>query len=63
MPALIVNIAFLAAGIIMIICMGMYLRLDNRRRDKMQGVHLRAENVATRDLVGGWKDPNWRWTV
>ena len=62
-PALIVNIAFLGAGIVMIVAMGVYLRLDNRRRDREQGVHLNAKDVPTQELVGGWKNPNWRWTV
>lgn len=62
-PALIVNCAFLATGITMIVSMGTYLRLDNRRRDKLQGVHLRAQDIATKDLIDGWNDPNWRWTV
>ena len=63
MPALIVNAAFQAAGILMIIGMGLYLRWDNRRRDREQGVVLRAKDVPTQELVGGWKDPSWRWTV
>lgn len=62
-PALIVNCVFLGIGIIAALSIGIWLRLDNRRRDKQQGRRLRVEDVPTQDLVGGWEDPNWRWTV
>ena len=62
MPALIVNCVFLLAGACVVIGLGTWFRLDNRRRDKEQGVRLTAGDVATQNLVGGWKDPNWRWT-
>ena len=63
LPALIVNALFLGVGVLMILTLGIYFRLDNRRRDREQGVHLRAKDVPTQELVGGWKDPSWRWTV
>ncbi|OGM43991.1 allantoate permease [Aspergillus bombycis] len=62
MPALIVNCVFLLVGACVVIGLGTWFRLDNRRRDKEQGVRLTAGDVATQTLVGGWKDPNWRWT-
>ncbi|GMF75069.1 unnamed protein product [Aspergillus oryzae] len=62
MPALIVNCVFLLVGACVVIGLGTWFRLDNRRRDKEQGVRLTAGDVATQNLVGGWKDPNWRWT-
>ncbi|KAL1853339.1 hypothetical protein Plec18167_005571 [Paecilomyces lecythidis] len=63
MPALIVNCVFQMVGIFMILCLGMWFRYDNRRRNKLQGVNLTAADVATQSLVDGWKDPNWRWTA
>lgn len=54
MPALIVNSVFLATGVVVIVCLGVWFRIDNRRRDKAQGVHLTAADVMTRNLVGGW---------
>ncbi|KAE8313427.1 major facilitator superfamily domain-containing protein [Aspergillus transmontanensis] len=62
MPALIVNCVFLLVGACVVIGLGTWFRHDNRRRDKEQGVRLTAGDVATQNLVGGWKDPNWRWT-
>ncbi|GLB19588.1 hypothetical protein AtubIFM61612_009495 [Aspergillus tubingensis] len=62
-PALIVNCAFLLFGELVILGMGTYFRYDNRRRDREQGVRLTAADVSTKSLVGGWKDPNWRWTA
>lgn len=53
---------FQAVGIIIVLGMGLYLRWDNRRRDKRQGVRMTACDIATEALVGGIKDPNWRWT-
>ncbi|KAE8342228.1 hypothetical protein BDV24DRAFT_162781 [Aspergillus arachidicola] len=62
MPALIVNCVFLLVGASVVIGLGTWFRLDNRKRDKEQGVRLTAGDVATQNLVGGWKDPKWRWT-
>ncbi|PLB43327.1 allantoate permease [Aspergillus steynii IBT 23096] len=62
-PALIVNCAFLLFGVLVILAMGAWFRWDNRRRDREQGVRLTAKDVATKSLIGGWKDPNWRWTA
>lgn len=63
LPALIVNCVFLVTGVVVILSLGMWFRYDNRRRDKLQGVRLTAADVPTESLVGGWKDPSWRWTV
>ncbi|PYH98422.1 allantoate permease [Aspergillus ellipticus CBS 707.79] len=62
-PALVVNCAFLLFGVLVVLAMGAYFRWDNRRRDREQGVKLTAADVSTKSLVGGWKDPNWRWTA
>lgn len=62
-PALIVNCAFLLAGVLVILALGTWFRWDNHRRDRAQGVRLTAKDVSTKSLIGGWKDPNWRWTA
>ncbi|KAF7596105.1 hypothetical protein BBP40_003367 [Aspergillus hancockii] len=62
-PALIVNCAFLLFGVLVILTLGTWFRYDNRRRDRAQGVKLTAADVSTMSLIGGWKDPNWRWTA
>ncbi|KAH7020698.1 major facilitator superfamily domain-containing protein [Microdochium trichocladiopsis] len=41
--------------------MGLWPRRDNRRRDKEQGVVLKAEQVNTQHLADGANDPSWRW--
>ncbi|KAE8152938.1 allantoate permease [Aspergillus avenaceus] len=61
-PALIVNCAFLFAGVLVVLGLGTWFRIDNRRRDRAQGVRLTAGDIATEHLVAGWDDPNWRWT-
>lgn len=53
LPALIVNVVFLSVSVLMILSLGIYFWLDNRRRDKQQGIHLRAGDIPTQDLVGG----------
>ncbi|RJE25372.1 Major Facilitator Superfamily [Aspergillus sclerotialis] len=62
MPALIVNCVFLLIGVIVIVCLGLWFRYDNNRRNKLQGVNITAADIATEALSDGWKDPNWRWT-
>ncbi|KAI9730744.1 MAG: hypothetical protein M1834_005713 [Cirrosporium novae-zelandiae] len=63
MPALIVACVFQVVGIIILISLGMWFRMDNHRRNKAQGVNLTAADVPTGSLIGGSKDPNWRWTA
>jgi uncharacterized membrane protein YedE/YeeE len=60
-PALAVTAAFGAVGIIMVGLFGAWMRLDNRRRDAVQGVKLRAKDVDTRVLREGPKNPSFRW--
>ncbi|KAI9923943.1 hypothetical protein ASPWEDRAFT_50323 [Aspergillus wentii DTO 134E9] len=62
MPALIVNCVFLLTGVAVILCLGTWFRYDNRQRNKQQGVRMSAGDIATESLIGGWEDPNWRWT-
>lgn len=43
------------------ISLGLWMRFDNRKRDREQGVVIRAGEIATSDLKAGMKDPRWRW--
>lgn len=49
------------AGMAITLSLGFWMRWDNRRRDKAQGVVLKAGDVATSELKRGQKDPKWRW--
>jgi hypothetical protein len=59
-PALAVSAAFGAVGIIVVGLFGAWMRLDNRRRDAVQGVNLRAKDVDTKQREGP-KNPSFRW--
>ena len=38
------------------------MKIDNRKRNKQQGVNLKAKDVPTSKLRAPFqKDPNWRW--
>lgn len=43
--------------------MGAWMRIENRRRDRMQGVSLHAGQVETSQLAEGEKSPEWRYFV
>lgn len=41
--------------------LGMWMKMENRRRDKKMGVKVRAEDVRTSELVDGEKSEMWRY--
>lgn len=41
--------------------LGFWMRWDNKRRNRVQGVNTKAGDVPTSELKGGQKDPSWRW--
>ncbi|KAL4863231.1 hypothetical protein BDV12DRAFT_189844 [Aspergillus spectabilis] len=54
---------FQGLAIIISAGLGIYFRLQNAKRDKGQGQKLRAEDTPQSDLVGGERDPRFRyWT-
>lgn len=59
--ASIISAGFGAVGIVITLSLGYYMKWDNARRNKEQGVNLKAKDVFTYDLVDGQKDLNWRW--
>ncbi|KAI2638357.1 MFS transporter [Xylaria nigripes] len=59
--ALITTASFGAFGFLMAACLGLYMIIDNKRRDKKQGVKLRARDVPTSRLRDGPKVADFRW--
>jgi len=49
------------AGVAITLGLGFWMKLDNKRRDREQGVKLKAGDVATSELKEGQKSPGWRW--
>ena len=61
LPALIYSAAFGGAAILGVVGFGAYLRFDNARRDRTQGVKMKAGDVDTAGLRGGMEDPSFRY--
>jgi len=60
-PALVCSACFGGAAIVFTALFGMYMRMDNWRRDRAQGVTLKAKDVDTSILSEGPAHPSWRW--
>ncbi|KAL4782314.1 major facilitator superfamily domain-containing protein [Aspergillus varians] len=60
-PTLAATCACNAVCIVATAFMGVWMRLENRRRDRTQGVTLRAGQVETSQLAEGEKSPEWRY--
>lgn len=60
-PASIACFSFDFLGAILVLCLGFWMRMDNARRNRQQGVVIRAGDVPTSELKDGHKDPRWRW--
>lgn len=61
LPALITTACFGAVGIVLSISLGLWMKADNIRRNKAQGVTLRAADVSTSILHEGPSHPSFRW--
>ncbi|KAF4161885.1 hypothetical protein CNMCM6936_002899 [Aspergillus lentulus] len=61
MPALVTVAAFGATGACLAALLGCYMWFDNRRRDRRDGVRLRAQEVPTERLRDGPKAREFRW--
>jgi hypothetical protein len=59
--ASVISACFGAVGVFVTLGLGLYMRADNRRRNREQGVNLKAGDVPTSSLVGGTRDPRFRW--
>ncbi|EAU38559.1 conserved hypothetical protein [Aspergillus terreus NIH2624] len=60
-PALITTAAFGGTGIILTLALGGWMILDNARRNRRQGVNVRALDVPTERLKEGPESPDFRW--
>jgi hypothetical protein len=47
----------------LVLSLGLWLRLDNRKRDREQGVKLLPKDIPTDILSCGHTHPSWRWTA
>jgi len=55
--------AFGAVGFVLTLALGGWMILDNRRRDRMQGVKIDAKNLSSEKLRDGPASPHYRWLL
>ncbi|CAK7273538.1 hypothetical protein SEPCBS119000_005709 [Sporothrix epigloea] len=60
-PALITTAAFGGTGIVLTLLLGAYMIIDNKRRDRRQGVVVKAKDIPTEKLYDGPVSPDFRW--
>ncbi|KAL2008283.1 hypothetical protein VTN00DRAFT_8265 [Thermoascus crustaceus] len=60
-PTLAATAASAATCIVFTLGFRLWMKTENRRRNKEQGINLKAEDVDTDMLQDGEKSPNWRW--
>ena len=60
--ACVISCVFGAVSLVLTLAIGIYMKLDNRRRDKAQGIVMKPGDFATSELKPPFqKDINWRW--
>lgn len=62
-PALATTAAFGACGLLLTLILGAWMVIDNKKRDRKQGVHLKALDVSTESLKEGPAAPEYRWVL
>jgi len=62
-PALATTAAFGAMGALLTIALGVWMMLDNRRRDIRQGHKVKARDVSTAKLRDGPAAEEYRWFI
>ncbi|KAL1979466.1 hypothetical protein VTN96DRAFT_5725 [Rasamsonia emersonii] len=60
-PTLAATAACAATSIMLVLGLGLWMKHDNRRRDREQGVRIRPQDVDTSLLKDHENDVNWRW--
>lgn len=60
-PTLIATCCCNVTCIFFVLWLGLWMKNENRKRNKEQGVNLRAEDVDIRSLDDGQKSSNWRY--
>ncbi len=56
-----ISAGFGVVGVILVLGVGFYMKTDNARRNRAQGVNSRARDVFTANMLNGQKEPGWRW--
>lgn len=60
--ASVISAAFAGVGAVLALSVGLYMRFDNRKRNRAQGVVLKSIDVPTGKLKAPFhRDPSWRW--
>jgi MFS family permease len=49
------------AGAALTLALGFWMNRDNRKRNREQGIKLKAGDVPTSEMPAGHADPRWRW--
>ncbi|KAF7563698.1 hypothetical protein G7046_g395 [Stylonectria norvegica] len=62
-PTLIATAACNLTCICFTLWLGLWMRQENKRRDRAQGITLTADDVDTSQIVDGEKDPRWRYFI
>ncbi|KAL1901040.1 hypothetical protein Sste5346_002106 [Sporothrix stenoceras] len=60
-PALATTAAFGGTGLVLTLMLGAYMILDNKRRNRAQGVEVQAKDIPTEKLYEGPSSPDFRW--
>ncbi|KAJ5851272.1 uncharacterized protein N7529_010657 [Penicillium soppii] len=61
LPALITTASFGGCGIVLTLCLGLWMMADNRRRDRLQGIQIKAKDIPTEFLQNGPDSDDFRW--
>lgn len=61
LPALTTTAAFGGTGLCLTLALGGWMMVDNRRRDRRQGVSLKAQDIPTERLREGPASVDFRW--
>lgn len=60
-PALIITAIFGVVGCLLTISLGVWMIMDNKRRDKKEGKRVAARDISTELLAEGPSHPGYRW--
>ncbi|KAL3417951.1 high-affinity nicotinic acid transporter [Phlyctema vagabunda] len=62
LPTLIATATSLGICVTCTLILGLWMKADNRRRNREQGVNIGPGDVDTEGLTNGDKSPQWRWS-
>ena len=60
-PALATTVAFDVCGFVLTLLLGAWILMDNHKRDRKQGVVVRAKDISTEKLKDGPAGKDYRW--